>query len=344
MGILKLLAKAMLAAATLTAVSCWSPLFDQNISLAALASAKMSLDAQFDASLNGSSSTNVVYFAVPSRERTPTNVAVFTLSAMSYGMTVYSNSGGNWASTGNNSGTSYDSPLSDPELVSIQAGGPGSLYPLAVFFPTLSSGTVQIVDTSSSSKLTSITPSVPTQIFGLTSFPKQSESDVNFIGSTGSSNQNYLTTASSSYATASTSGLNFTASESYGWYAYDETNDIGYLTHYSQDSSGNYKSEGLTSGTGVVASWNRKDHVVAFLTTGKLLTREGGYYDVCDGQGNIQYSFPAGSLKFAGEYYDSNQVARCSFTQVIPLGGGKSNSQQRIRVYSIATSNLSSLK
>jgi hypothetical protein len=95
-----------------------------------------------------------------------------------------------------------------------------------------------------------------------------------------------------------------------------------------------------------VATWTRKDRVVAFLTTGSLLTREGGYYDVCDSHGTVQFSFPAGSLKFPGEYFDSSGTARCSFTEVLPVNGSNSDSSAplTVTVYSTPTSNLSSLK
>ena len=99
-------------------------------------------------------------------------------------------------------------------------------------------------------------------------------------------------------------------------------------------------------GTGIAASWNRKDHVVAFLSTNQLLTKEGSYYDVCDAQGNIAFTFPAGSLRFAGEYWDSDGTPRSAFTTVLPVEGGSSSSSSsmNVTIYSIPTKSLNTLK
>lgn len=333
--------------------SCWSPLFDQNVSAAALTAQKLSLDAQFDASFNIGSNNNSVLFAVPSRERTPAFVAVFVLGASNSSMTVFNNSGGGWSAVGNNNGTTYGSALADPELVSIQTGMPGPTFSVAVYLPTLAGGTVQILSSPgySPSSLT-FTPTTPSAILGLASFPAIStQSNIDILGSPSSGQVNNYRSSATSAATylsvpGAQTGVSFAGTEPYGWYAYDETNDAAYLTHYAKDGSGNYTTERIISGSGVVATWTRKDRVVAFLTTGQLLTREGAFYDVCDSRGTIQFSFPAGSLKFAGEYLDSNGAARCSFTEVLPLDGSSNNSSatQRVLVYSVATANLSSLK
>jgi len=129
-----------------------------------------------------------------------------------------------------------------------------------------------------------------------------------------------------------------------GWLAVNAVpaTPIGYLTHYEKNN-GQYTTQ-MFNDTQVLNSWTRTDRVVTVLSTQKLLTRDGGFYNVCSLAGDVEYSFPAGALQFAGEFYDGSGY-RCWFTQVLSDDASQGSSVgQHVRAYSVATSNLPSLK
>ncbi len=351
MVLLRVLLSHLLAVtALLQAVSCWSPVFDQNVSLAAVTSSKLSREAQFRVSVNDDS--NTTYFALPSRERSPVSVVVFGVSTTKLGYWVWSNSGGSWGQVGNSGNMSFDSALSDPELVSFQAGTTDQGFSAAVYLPTLGGGVVKVVTAPNYSPTPMAFAAAAPSVLGLASYPTG-------VGQAAAYLLTYQSSAlvvqgvaaSSAFAgPAVNSGTqislaSYSGSAAYGWFAYDPGNDVAYFTHYALDSSGKYTTDGIV-GTGIAASWNRKDHVVAFLSTNQLLTKEGSYYDVCDAQGNIAFTFPAGSLRFAGEYWDSDGTPRSAFTTVLPVEGGSSSSSSsmNVTIYSIPTKSLNTLK
>lgn len=344
MVVLRLL---VLVLALLGLGSCWSPVFDRDVSLAALTTSKLSLDAQFTATI-GYNSDNTTYLAVPTPFRPPTEVSVASLTLSGFGMTTVTNQSGSWSSGGSTAGNNYDSAVADPELTTLSAGLDGAS--LASFQPAVGGGTISFIDGGNSTQYSMAT------VIGASTFPTStsvtlyalaltipSTGVVSVIPFGSAVGTGFVNTPGSPIGVGTYGG-----SKTYGWLAFDPTNLVAYLTHYPKDSSGKYTTDRIqfTSTTAILtASWTRTDRVVAFLTMGRLLTRDGGYYDVCDSGGAIQSTFPAGSLKFAGEFYDAGtQAFRCWFTEVLSTDGSSSSSEASVRVYSIATSGLVSLK
>ncbi len=331
-------------AAFLVLTSCWSPVFNADISLAALTTSKMDQDAKFSADLHVSSNSTIL--AIPSREKSPSTVVVFVVSPTNYNYLVYRNSGSDWSVSVTSNQVTFDAPIPDPELLSPQIGLAPSVS-LAFFTPTQGNGTVVLTDDSYSGFAPSyypLSPATSPTIYGLSSYPPSAGVDLHLFTATAGALGDE-TTVLGTPTPSPTPGVSFVGasldSNSYGWYAYDPANQVAYLTHHGL-SGGRYTTERIDGVS--TAIWNRKDRVVAFLTTGELLTREGGYYDVCDGNGTIKYSFPAGSLRFAHEYLDGNGVAWCAFTEVYSANGSSGGSSSRIAVFSLPTSRLSSLK
>jgi len=311
--------------------------------LATVTAAKLSKDVEFE--LNDSFGQNTEdYWAVPSRERTPQWVAVFGLRTSDFAVQVCQNSGGSWNSI--QSGLSYDSPLSDPDVFFAVPGPTGASFSLAIGLPTNSGGKLAVYSSASSSFGT---PVSETGLLGIASESTSSGAATYYFATSVSPTFTLYTsglTTTPPWPTSSTPLASGSLTATYGWVAYDSTSQIVYLTHHDPDSSGKYQTDKIsTSGSlTITASWTRPDRVVAFLTNGKLLTREGGYYNVCDGAGIIQYTFAAGDLKFADEYFDESNTARVAFTQVESTDGSQSGNNLRVRVYSIETSKLDSLK
>jgi len=333
------------ALALLTLASCWSPVFNVDVSLAALTTSKLSLDAQFSANLN-SGSTTTTFVAVPTPARPPAEVFVASLSQSNLGVTTFLSSGG-WSGA-SSTGADYDSAVSDATLVTLVAGLDGAS--LATFEPTVSGGVVSFLAGSTSTTY----PTSNTQhVIGGTAYPTSATDVLYYTLSTINAGVSVDSFDSSSSKALGSNTVNVAAgaysdSTSYGWFAFDPNNLVGYLTHSSKDSSGKYTTDKIqfTSTTATPdGSWTRTDHVVAFLTSGQLLTRDGGFYDVCDSGGSVQFSFSAGSLSFAGEFYDTATSAyRCWFTEVLANDGSNSSGGYTVSVYSIPTSQLGSLK
>ena len=331
--------------------SCWSPVFDADISLALLTKNKLSQEAKFQGQV-GYSSDNQVFLAVPSRSRNPAFVSVFNLSATSYGQTLFKNSGGGWSGGGATTGGATYSAVPDPELITVQAGiavATTDTWVAAVFEPTMLSGSVNFGGTPAD-----YPGKVGPAVLGFTSVPGDATYTLGFYLTYSGSGLRLLVETvvpPNSFVGPPGSYLwtnaGYASSPAYGWLAVDTQTLNAYFSHHSQGTAGPYTTDKFDASGNIVKSWSRNDRVVAFLSNGKLLTREGAFFDVCDGNGTIEYSFPGGSLKFAGEYYDTgSSQARCSFTEAVladPSGSG-SGSALRVSVYSIATNELSSLK
>lgn len=334
-------------AALLALGSCWSPVFNPDVSLAALTASKLSLDVQFTG-LEGGSSNTTGYLAVPSPFRPPTQVSVASLSLTGLGLTLMTNTNGTWeAASSNSGGQNYDSAIPNAQLTTLSAGFDGAS--LASFQPGVGGGTVSFIDAGSTTQYSTGV------VLGASAYPTSAAVTLYalVVPVLGSNTVTVLPFGSSTGVPfANTPGATvgtgtYTGSTTYGWLVFDPINLVAYLTHYPKSSSGQYTTDKIqfTATTATLAgSWTRSDRVAAFLTTGQLLTRDGGYYDVCNAGGSIQSTFAAGSLTFAGEYYDAGTSAyRCWFTEVLSTNGAQSSSSVNVRVYSVPTSQLGSL-
>jgi len=320
--------------------SCWSPVFDENLSLAALTRGKLTLDAQFQGNF-GYGSDTTAFAAYPTRVRPPTKVNVLALGAASGGLSTFVKVADQWMTGGGSIGQSFPAPLDDPEQVYGEAG----FNAMAIFLP---SETLVGYTDSPGQSYSEITT-------GLASYPGVGSAEAFYLIAGNQTPPSYELKSdsialSSAHADFSRGSVTFRSNlaspftNETGWLAVDPRGvPVVYFTGHSRNAAGEYTTK-VFDDTSILTTWTRRDRVVAFLTTGELLTREGAFYDVCDRQGKIQYSFPAGSLKFAGEFWDTTTNAfRCWFTEVVPQDGSQPETL-RVSVYSLPTSDLNSLK
>lgn len=321
--------------------SCWSPIFDAQVSLATVTSAQMTSEGQFSVNLDSNATT----VAVPTPSRPPAEVFLASLQAGSVSLATETSSGG-WVFAGYTSGSSYDTALGDPRLTTLVAGKDGTS--VACFTPTVSGGIVSfVVGTTTTQYPTSTT----SHVVGATAYPTTTDV-VYYTLSTTSTGVSVDSFDSSSSVTLGSATTNigtgtYSGSTAFGWLAYNPNKAVAYLTHGAPDGSGRYTTDQIqvttTTITGIT-SWTRADRVVGFLTTGQLLTRDSEYFDLCDPGGAIQSSFPGGSLTFAGEFYDPGTGAyRCWFTEALANNGSNSSNGQTVRLYSIPTAQLTGL-
>jgi hypothetical protein len=330
----------------LALTSCWSPVFNQDISVAELVRGKMKLEKDFTQTLNNGSNNGDLLQAGVSYDGT----AYIILSSNHNQVSVQ------WSSdyTSVNNSTSLDLPLADPSQVSLQPDSSDVTW----FIPTLTHQTGaagdarDIFDASTTNPFSSVWETDVNNILGFCT--------IQYSG--GNQSAFYLTETTSgtatlnemdkpyggSYTVASTppfSAIAYTGKS--GWMAVDtgaSSGTVAYLTHPA-DSSGEYTTDMLNT-AGLMASWKGHDYVAGFLSTRRLLTREGSYYNVCDTSGKVLYSFPAGTLRYAGEYYDTaSGTMRLRLAEAM-LQAAQNGGQDkvRVRIYSIATSKLDSLQ
>lgn len=327
--------RAVCFAAVLALVSCWTPVFNQDLSVAELVRSKLQQDYDHTTTLNnGGNNEGDVLQAGVSFDGQPQVI----LSSNHNQVNVL------WSfnSTGQGNSVQLDTPLSDPSQVMIQS----DLSAAEWYIPTLyhsGGGVGDVRDTATNNGSTySSSWATPDSLLGFATAQYTA----------GAASIYYLTKTSANVATLgqyqSTSLFSSVAySGGPGWMAVNPSGTNGYtvyLTH-APDSSGKYVTDMLDP-TGLRASWQGHDHVAGFLSTGRLLTREGSFYNVCDTTGKVLYSFPAGTLQFAGEYFDSGSFAmRVRFSEAllqVAQNGGQD--KVRVRIYSIATSKLDSLQ
>jgi hypothetical protein len=323
--------------------------YNQDISVAQLIRGKLHLDYQSEPNLNSGNGTYLLQ-AVESHDGSTTGL-----------ITSFSNSVSEEdVKTSASNGTQLDKPLPDLSMVIPQ---PLGSY-VGWFIPTLgnpSGGTGDLrMETSSTTTGSSSSPlgltssSTVTNVIGFSTFENASGLTAYVLTAIGSALTLYSYTVDT-LGTLSTQAIptvsSYTGSATAGWMAVNlaGTSSHGasvYLTH-APDSNGKYVTEVFDS-NGLYAQWSGKDHVVAFLSTSRLLTREGSFYNVCsvsDSGVSTLYSFPAGTLLFAGEYYDSSSNSmRSRFTEALPLSQNGGQNTVRVSVYSIATADLSSLQ
>lgn len=352
MGLLRLFAFLF----PLLLVSCWTPWFDPDLSLAALTKPKLSKDAEF--SLNSDYDRTLTNFlAVPVRTRTPNYVTVLAQGWSGYSADTFRNSGG-WENIGYRQGRSFDAAVTDPVLIQGFGGMPtgGANWDVAVLEPTLGNGSMEILNSAPMNPYPG-SPST-TAVVGAFAAPEPAVllQDnlfyLEWIPGAPSTLSLSVTTSSDSGALWTLPGANlwgvpYPSTPDYGWIAVDPSNPGGllYWTHHTKNSEGKYTTDVFDPVLKAVSkSWTRSDHVEAYLTTGKLLTRDGSYYLVCGTDGSIDYSFAAGTLKFAGEFWDPSELRyRMRFTEAIPLGTN-GESLFRVGLYSLPTKNLESLR
>jgi hypothetical protein len=264
------------------------------------------------------------------------------------------------SSSSTNNTVQLDVPLSDPALASIQPDIADVLW----FIPTLShgssSGDIRDVTTNGASTTYSTNFAALASTVAVLGFCTVENTSQDLYGyyltkdttaKTATLYQVYTphSTGSPGAPTTPISGVSYSGSS--GWMAVDPsglasgaTGTVVYVTH-APDNTGKYTTDMIDS-TRLMTSWSGRDHVAGFLSTGRLLTREGSFYNVCDPNGKTLYSFPAGTLRFDGEYVDVNtSTMRVRFTEALleqPQNGGQD--KVRLRSYSIATSKLDSLQ
>ena len=333
------LLRALGASSLLLLASCWTPVFNQDVSVAELIRSKLHLDSQFEPSFNNG---NGSYFlqAVESHDG-----SVAELLTSTYNTVTEQNL------TMNNSNQSQlDRPLPDTSMVVAQPQGSF----VGWFIPTLlnsSGGTGNLgISNTASSSISGL--ATGTNVIGYSATEDSTQTlSAWVLTATGTALNLYVysTDTLGSLPSSSLQIASYTGNTSPGWMAVNTAGTNGvtiYLTH-APDSSGKYTTD-VVDATGLIRQWSGKDHVVAFLSTNRLLTREGSFYNVCDTTGNVLYSFPGGTLQFAGEYYDSSSstpAMRSRFSEALVMyaqNGGQD--KVRVRFYSIATAKLDSLQ
>jgi len=325
--------------------SCWTPVYKQDLSVAATIRDKLRFDSEMTTSNFGNN----------------TNEPNFYQAFQSYDssvMVILDSTQHSVAEFLSNNYTNLDFPLPDESMVVAQP----SMGAVGWLVPTLTNGTngrglVRRSTATGASPdsvpfLTAQTSPVTDLIGFCTTIDDSMNASAFYLTKTTSSGVVTVTLSQDNSTnlspTATTTLFSVTdATAAMGWMAVNLAGTNGatvYLSH-APDSSGNYVTEVLDS-DGQVTRWEGKDHVVAFLSTNRLLTREGSYYNVSDSSGNILYSFPGGTLQFAGEYVDAaGEPMRSRFSEALPISSNNGgNDKLRIRYYSIETSKLDSLQ
>jgi len=342
--------------------SCWTPVFDENLSVAGLVRSKLTLEREITAVLNNGNVEGNVFQTVESHDSQLVIVTASThtsVTEMQYeGFLPFLTNFGGFQS--------LDIPLSDPSQVILQPAN----FKVAVFLPTVPNGSGLPASASGNGAVKVFAPGISmapllfpdpstatrTDLIGFSTNinpAQQLESFFLTFDPTGTALWQQVGDLDTTTALTPAPILgNIPYKGSAGWMAVDMSVPAIFLSH-SPNSKGEYVTDVIDS-TGLVTSWKGHDHVVALLSSGRLLTREGVFYNVCKaydpanpGQtGKILYSFPAGSLQFAGEYWDvvtSSMRSRFSESLLMsPENGGQD--EVRVRFYSIKTSKLDTLQ
>ncbi len=337
---------------SLLLASCWVPVYNQDLSVAELVRSKLTLEREGTPVLNNGTQDGYEFQAVQSHDG-----ATLLVAASSHNTVTETSYLGSPLVVGTSDSQPLDVPLSDPRQAILQ---PAGVY-AACFVPTVPNGSGLASGSSSGNGAIVRFQGGFTDTLNFPDSASNTKTDL--IGFSTDINSGllevfYLTVdvngASLYQETGSLNGTpppavlsNIPYLGKSGWMAVDMSGAAGtggpviYLTH-APDSKGQFVTEMIDSG-GLLGSWKGRDYVVAFLSTGRLLTREGAFYNVCDAKGNILYSFPAGSLQFAGEY-PSGATMRSRFTECLAITPqNKGEDQLRIRVYSIETFKLDTL-
>jgi hypothetical protein len=290
---------------------------------------------------------------------------VAALGYTSFLTTTFTNNGGSWGSDYNGVGTTYDYAVPDPGMAGMFAGFTMTTPPglsLMAYHPTVRNGQIATF-VSGLGTTPAVFPNVGNmtqRLLGATTHPLAWNSERGFVllDDEGSIYFDYIESTNPPVAFDAAlvlnlwgTAVNYTGgSLAKGWLAADGGYTV-FLTRFDETSpgSGLHVTDRLTfdgaTSLNLTKSWTRADHVVTVLTTGELLTREGGYYHVCDTEGTITFTFPAGRLRFAGEFAaDAASPYRSWFTSVLPEDASHSYGDVTVRVYSIETSQLSSLR
>ncbi len=363
------LLRAVSALILLTLTSCWSPVFNQDLSVAELVRGKLTQERDFTVALNnGGNNTDLLQAGVSYDSPSP------AVSAPTY---VILSSNHNqvqvqWSSsTGINNSVQLDVPLSTAAQASIQPdmGDVNWYIPTLVHQSTTVGGAGDVRDVTTGNGSNPISAAfqgfdggaddiigfctaqyeggnVAAYFLAKTSVGLSSLVELYKPFGSGVGSVYVTTTPPTPDLNPLFSGVVYSGST--GWMAVDlaggSNGVVVYLSH-APDSSGEYVTDMLDK-TGLLASWKGHDHVAGFLSTERLLTREGSFYNVCDTKGSVLYSFPGGTLQFAGEYYDTNTgTFKVRFSEAL-LQAAQNGGQNkvRVRIYSIATSKLDSLQ
>lgn len=76
----------------------------------------------------------------------------------------------------------------------------------------------------------------------------------------------------------------------------------------------------------------------------QILVRNANYYEVYDSDGGLVYRFPAGSLRFVHERFDSSQSQWFSVFSVILINSDAFSRQMKVEAYEYPSANLVDLR
>lgn len=336
----------------LTLLGCWSPLYNQDVSLAAALTAKMDLDAQF--TLTEFDSSKPLYaLADPYRE--PMNILICQPGPSSIQLNFWLKTPTGYYRSAS-FGQSY--PLvGDLDTLQVSVGVNGGSPVYAVSLPTTTNGGSPGTNPGSIFCFSSNNGSI-------NSVPGTGQSFLGFVQSAGIQN---LLTASNGFvslwwtsvptapSTVGGGGSDFTfTTPQPGILAannnhLDGASILAPVYYLSQRlSADQWKITRFIYGQTAATNWTTGAKLITYLnSTNNLLMQKDGYFLVCDGSGKELYSFPGGSLHFSSEYQDMIDPSvpwRIAFTQILPSSEKDGGNKATVRVYSILAKNLESFK